>query len=484
MSGTARAESLSSALEAALNDSPAVRAARARLAEAEAAADIERAAGRLALSVQGDASPLAYSATDIDRLDRLIVTFDGELPLYAGGRVRNMVSAARSRVEAAKADVARAEGNVLTEVATAFMAVIRDTAVVELDRGNVARILAELRANIALRRGGSATVTDIRQSEARLAGAQARFWSDCARLASSEADFFRLTGHAPAALRLPDRLPPLPDRATLLARAADSPAVVAAVAQARAARYDLRAARAERRPTLSLVAETASRTGIRADTAAFLPDVRGARAYTSGYVGLRFRLPIFGNGVSARIRQRYALSEAAAANVHFTRRQAAADAVSGRSRVDAAVSNATYTDAAVTASRAAAIGVRKERSVGQRTALDVLNAEQELRDDEVRLISARTDAFSAAAATLNAVGEARALLDDKGSNGSGPGPHRLAERPRAGDHHRPVMIASRFDLATVAGSRLATAGEATIGPRLAYAPEVMEPMMRLPYRAV
>ena len=457
-----------------------MRAARARLAEAEAAADFEQAAGRLVLNAQVDLSPFAYSSTDIDRL---IVSFDGELPLYTGGRVRNMVSAARSRVEAAKADVARAEGDVLAEVVTVFMMVIRDTAIVELDRGNVARILAELRANIALRRGGAATITDVRQSEARLAGAEARFWSDCGRLTSSEAEFFRLTGHAPAALLLPDRLPPLPDQEALLVQAANSPAVVAAIAEAHAARYELRTAQAARRPTLSLVAEAVSRTRNYDDPASFFPGNRHARTYGSGYVGFRLRVPLFNSVVTPRIRQRQALSQAAAANTDLVLRQAMADAVTEKSRVDAAVNTAVFNDAAVAASRAAAIGVRKERSVGQRTALDVLNAEQELRDNEVRLISARTDAFSAAAATLNAIGKVHVLLGNDVSGDNSTLRHSVSQSDKI-DFHQGTMIASTFDLATVAGSHPATPGEAQIRHRLPYAPEVIAPAMRLPYRAV
>ena len=63
---------------------------------------------------------------------------------------------------------------------------------------------------------------------------------------------------------------------------------------------------------------------------------------------------------------------------------------------------------AVQANELALEGARAEQSVGTRTVLDVLNAEQELLNSQVALVTAKRDAYVAGFQLLNAMGQAEA----------------------------------------------------------------------------
>jgi len=65
-------------------------------------------------------------------------------------------------------------------------------------------------------------------------------------------------------------------------------------------------------------------------------------------------------------------------------------------------------EVAVNANKLSLEGVRAENSVGNRTILDILNAEQELLNSQVTLVTARRDAYVAGFALLAAMGEAEA----------------------------------------------------------------------------
>ena len=78
----------------------------------------------------------------------------------------------------------------------------------------------------------------------------------------------------------------------------------------------------------------------------------------------------------------------------------------------AARANIDSTEESVRAAEIAAEGTREEQKLGLLTTLDVLNAEQELRNDELSAVAARHDEYVAAATVLSAMGrlEAKNLI--------------------------------------------------------------------------
>src|SRR3546814_19569413 len=59
------------------------------------------------------------------------------LPVFNGGAVRNSVSAAKTRVEAGRANLRGTEADLFAAVVAAYMDVIRDEAIVSLNQQNV-----------------------------------------------------------------------------------------------------------------------------------------------------------------------------------------------------------------------------------------------------------------------------------------------------------------------------------------------------------
>lgn len=250
------------------------------------------------------------------------------------------------------------------------------------------------------------------QSEARLALAQSNLATAEGRQQSSKDNFERLVGARAGML---EPLPPLPmmpptaDQAVEVALA-DNADVAAIAARARAAGYDVAATRAERLPTISAVISTTySNTLGTANDAAGV--VRGTypNSLTNIGAGFSLRLPLYqGGAASARVRvaeeARAQLVEQAIA----AERLAVANARSNFAIWRSALMAITKNEAAVASDQVALDSVKVEQTVGSRSVLDVLNAEQELVESRIELAGARHDAYVAAFALLNTMGAAEA----------------------------------------------------------------------------
>ena len=409
--GTASADTLREALVSTYNTNPTITAQREVLKGTDANVAIARAAGRPQVSATvGVNRDLTRSG--IIRLnsgnDKDITVSGGadlSVPLFQGGTVKNSVRAASTRVEAGRATLRAVEGDIFTEAVAAYMDVMRDRAIVELNRNNVRVLTTNLEANRDRFEIGDLTRTDVAQSEARLSDGRARLSLAEGRLTSAEENYRRVIGKPPGDLAPPPPLPPLPATADEAVRIAlvDNPDNIAAVRVAQAAGYDVRVARAGRLPTLSA-------TG----TGDYVNQLTGGtngldRSGTATSVGLSGRIPLYQGGLpAARIRQSQALEGQALEIQIATERLVISNTRSAFATYQAALQAITSTEAAVKANELALEGVRAENSVGTRNILDVLNAEQELLNSQVLLVTARRDAYVAGFQLLNAMGQAEA----------------------------------------------------------------------------
>ena len=132
------------------------------------------------------------------------------VPLFSGGAVKNSVRAAETRVEAGRATLRAVEGDVFVQAVSAYMDVIRDRAIVELNQNNVKVLQTNLEATTDRFKIGDLTRTDVAQSEARLQLGRSELATAQGRLAASEATYRQVVGHAPGQLAPPPPLPPLP----------------------------------------------------------------------------------------------------------------------------------------------------------------------------------------------------------------------------------------------------------------------------------
>jgi outer membrane protein len=417
-SAPASADTLREALAKAYRDNPTITGSRARQRATDETVPIARAAGRPNLSsnagVVDNYLRSGNSFTTPERVAQAQLSLN--VPFYSGGAVKNSVRAAETRVEAGQLGLRGAEASLFTEVVGAYNDVIRDEAIVSLNLQNVRVLETNLEATRDRFQVGDLTRTDVAQSEARLSLARAQLERAQATLIGSRENYVRLVGTAPGTLEAPPPLPNLPQNADSAVEVAlrDNPNLLAALKERDATAYDVRVARAGRLPTLGVGA-----TGNYVNYLGSLGDGTGLGAGQSGKsagIGLNVNLPLFQGGrPAAQVRQAQANRALAFENVTAAERQVIASARSAYAVWQSSLQVIRSSEQAVAANRLSLEGVRAENSVGTRTILDILNAEQELLNSQVTLVTARRDAYVAGFALLAAMGEAEA--EDLGLDG-------------------------------------------------------------------
>ncbi|SDC97186.1 outer membrane protein [Sphingomonas sp. YR710] len=335
----------------------------------------------------------------------------GSLPIFQGGQVRNSIKAADARVLAGRASLQGTESDIFTATVAAYMDVIRDTAIVDLNGGNVRVLETNLQASKDRFQVGDLTRTDVAQSDARLALAKSQLEAAQAQLDASRQEYMRIVGKFPDNLAPPPPLPPLPaspDDAVDVA-VANNPQLEAARQSSRAADYDIGTARAQRLPRISAFGQ-----GNYVD---YVGTLGGGGLFTGNLpqtdktatAGVQATVPLYQGGEpGARVRQAQARKSQALEQTTAVERQIIAEARTAFSRYQASLGVIQSSETAVSANELALEGVRAEQSVGTRNVLDVLNAEQELLNSRVTLTSARRDAYVAGFALVAAMGRAQA----------------------------------------------------------------------------
>lgn len=408
--GTAQAETLREALVKAYQTNPTLGAARQGQKALNENVPIAKSQGRptanadASLSenviVQGFAFPIQNRGIDAN------VTL--QVPLYRGGGVKNNVRAAKSRVKAGFAGLRGSESALFSAVVAAYMDVIRDESVVDLNRAQVGVLSVNLEATRDRFQIGDLTRTDVAQSDARLALAASNLEAARANLIRSKEVYIQLVGTPPVDLQAPPPLPNLPDapKAALTVAMEHNPDLIAARKQRQAAYFDRRAANANRLPTVSAFGQTnyANALGSR-------PVGLGASANetVTTAVGIRATIPLYQGGrPAAQIRQAQAQLGQAMEQEIAAERDVIAQTRAAYASWRASLDQIASSERAVAANELSLEGTRAENTVGNRTILDILNAEQELLNSKVNLVTARRNAYVAGFTLLAAMGKAEA----------------------------------------------------------------------------
>ena len=408
MAAPASADTLREALVSAYRTNPTLTGQRESLKSNDASVAIARAAGRPTISATVGVNRDLTRSGILDvggKGPNLSVGADLSVPLFNGGSVRNNIRAAQTRVEAGRATLRAVEGDIFVQAVSAYMDVIRDRAIVELNQNQVKVLGTNLQATSDRFEIGDLTRTDVAQSEARLELSRSRLSEAEGRRTASEATYRQVIGHAPGVLQPPPPLPPLPASAEEAVRIAlvSNPDLIASTGQARAAGYDVNVARASRLPTINGVVSETYVDALGGSNGT------GSSSGSQTTAGLNARIPIFQGGLpSARIRQAQALEGQLLEQVIGTERAVVAATRSAFAVYEAAKKAIQSNSVAVKANELALEGARAEQSVGTRTVLDVLNAEQELLNAQVELVTAKRDAYVAGFQLLNAMGQAEA----------------------------------------------------------------------------
>jgi outer membrane protein len=331
-----------------------------------------------------------------------------EQPVFDGFRTPNAVRAAKSAVLAARAELRNVEQNVLFDAVEAYMNVLRDFAIFDVRRNNVTLLGEELRATNERFKVGEVTRTDVAQSESRQALSRAQLSVAEANLKASRAVFRQVIGEDPKTLRAgrpaDKQLPRTLDEA-LKSGYVEHPAIIAAFHGVDAATLRVKVIEGELYPTLAVEAGVQSRWD----------DSSQTKQVNSASVLGRLTVPIYQAGeVSSRVRQAKEQLGQRRLEADVLRDQVRAAIVSSWGALEGARSQIEAAQAQVVASQSALNGVREEAKVGQRTILDTLNAQQELLDARVSLITAQRDRVVASYLVLQAMGRLSApALDAK-----------------------------------------------------------------------
>lgn len=408
VTGPALAEELRDALVMAYNSNPTLLAARAQQRAVDESVPIARSAGLPSLSGTATYSEFAdgSSGNPLAPDRNLDAQLTLGMPLYAGGGIRNSVRAAETRVTAGRFDLRAVESGVFSQVVAVYMDVILAEAVVKLNRANVQRLEVNLQATRDRFEIGDLTRTDVAQSESRLALARGQTRTVEAQLIAARERYIQIVGRAPDNLQTPPPLVGLPGSADdAVAIALESnPDLLAARQRSKAAGFDVAASNAGRLPSVGVFANTGYNDFLGTNK------VPGAvQSTNSTTVGVRASVPLYQGGLpSAQKRQAQSRQSALMEQEIGVERAVIASVRAAYAQWLAAQELIASTEAAVNAAELSLEGVRAENTVGNRTILDILNAENELLNAQVQLVTAKRNAYVAGFNLLAAMGKAEA----------------------------------------------------------------------------
>lgn len=318
--------------------------------------------------------------------------------LFNGFQTANRTRAAESQVDAARATLRNAVQTVLLNAATAYMNLLRDTAILELQRRNVEVLQEQLRQTRDRFNVGEVTRTDVAQAESSLAAGRSQVLTAESNYKTSAATYRQVIGVAPGKLApgtAVDRFSPHSLAAAIALGTASNPAVTTAQYNVDVAELQVKVAEGALYPTLSLQGNVQKN---------FESQPGLLQSLTASVIG-QLSVPIYQGGAEyATIRQAKETLGQQRLNLDTARDQVRQNVVQAWGQLEAAKANIEATRSAAQAAEIALNGVREEARVGQRTTFDVLTAQQTLVNARVAVVTAQRDRVVASYTLLAAVG--------------------------------------------------------------------------------
>jgi outer membrane protein len=318
--------------------------------------------------------------------------------LYNGNRTANRTRAAESQVSGAREGLRLLDQNVLFAAASIYMDYLRDSAIVEVQRSNTRVLEQTLKQTQDRFNVGEVTRTDVAQSEAQLAAGRTQQLTAESNLTTTRSNFRRIIGSEPTNLAPGspvDRYLPSTLQQAIELALIENPNVTAAMYGIDVNFLQVKIAEGALLPTLTLQASAQQ---------ANEQSLQAFRSFGASAVA-QLTVPIYQGGAEySLIRQSKETLAQQRLTLDTTRDQARADVVTAWGQLVAGKAQVASAQAQVTASEIALNGVREEAKAGQRTTLDVLNAQQALVNARVALVTAQHDRVVASYNVLQRIG--------------------------------------------------------------------------------
>jgi outer membrane protein len=396
------AETIASAMARAYRGNPTLNAQRASTRSVDESVPQALSGYRPRITASSD---VGYQTQDLfrnnwsnDKFFPRGVGLQVDQTLWNGNRTGNSVRRADSNVLAARESLRNTEQQVLLDGATSYMDVLRDTAILSLRKNNIEVLEEQLRQTRDRFNVGEVTRTDVAQAEARLAQANSDAAAAAGNLKASLGRYRQVIGvdakQLQPARALDTTLPKSLDAAIAISQA-EHPQIASALHVVDAAQLAVKITEGELYPTVAAQATAAKRWDYQ----------QSNQELNQIQVVGRVSVPLYeGGDVYARVRQAKETLGQRRLEADQTRDQVRQAVVTAWSALESTREQITASQAQIQAAETALNGVREEAKVGQRTTLDVLNAQQELLTARVNLITAQRNRVVASYQVMSAIG--------------------------------------------------------------------------------
>lgn len=403
MVSNANAETIFEAMSEAYNTNPTLHEERATSGAANEEAALARSGFRPNIAVGGSYTDSHTRKTGSNTVDGYSKGYKGTITqsVFNGFQTYNSVKAADSSAKAELQNLYSVEQSVLLSASAAYLDVVRDEAIVKLQKNNEQLLKKELDETIARFNVGEVTRTDVAQSRASYAQAQSDLISAEGNLAISKDEYLRIVGKEPSDVHFPENLsnmfPNDFDSAMNYAKN-NNYSLLAAQKALKAAKYNVKSNEGALLPSVDFKASSGKNTvsshnGIN-------PSTR-SNEYT-----LEMSVPLYSGGATrAKIRKSKYQRWAAQEQLRDAERAVVSGVTASWEMMQTSKSNITAIQEQIKASAIALEGTRKEEALGNRTVLDVLDAYQTLLVSQVSEVQARHDFYVAGLQLMQSMGK-------------------------------------------------------------------------------
>ncbi|MER9002725.1 TolC family outer membrane protein [Mesorhizobium sp. M0862] len=402
----ASAETILGALSKAYQNNSSLNSARAGVRVTDEGVAIAKSGYRPVITGSAD---IDYTSRHLNGRNASLALTTGSFgvridqTLFDGFQTKNRVASAAAQVRASVEGLRNTEENTLFNAASAYMDVIRDRQVAVLTEQNLQFLTEQARAARSRFEVGEGTRTDVAQADASRSAAVAQLSAARAQALASAATYHQIVGDEPGKLKAASPLAKLLPRsldAAIGIASNEHPAILAALHSVDAAGFDVKTQEGALLPQLTASAGLSH---------AYQNTVPGAGNSdgdsNAATVGATLTVPIYSGGrTSALVRQSKESLSQARIEVDVSRDSVRQAVTSAWTQYIAARESVDANRQVIAAAQLALNGVIEERNVGQRTTLDVLNAQNAVISAKIDLASSERDVVVASYAILSAMG--------------------------------------------------------------------------------